>query len=121
MRFLVLVVLSLAIFSLSTAQGTPGNWTPVQWNPNNDNLVGILDYAVGQVTFAAMGVGQLSPDYWQWTNVISVQTQVASGTNYEFIVDIASSSGGTAKLTVIVLTSEDETSESLVNYTLSKM
>ena len=68
-----------------------------------------------------MGAGQLSPDYWQWTNVISIQTQAVDGTDYEFNVDIASSSGEKAKLMVIVLISEDETEETLVSYTISKM
>ena len=121
MRLLILLVLYLANFGFSAAQGAPGTWTPVQWDPHNDQLVGILDYAVGQATFAAMGAGQLSPDYWQWTNVISVQTQVNSGTNYEFNVDIATDNGDTAKLMVIVLISEDETNETLESYTVSKM
>jgi len=102
MKVFILIVLSLAIFGFSNAQSTPGGYTPIKFNPNNQHLVDILDYGVDQAIPKAIAAGQISKGDWSWTNVISVQNQVVAGMNFDFIVDIEDGSGDTARLNVIV-------------------
>jgi len=102
MKFFVLLVLSLALFSFSSAQSTPGGYTPIKWNPNNKQLVAILNFGVDQAVPQAIAAGQISKGKWNWTNVLSVQNQVVAGLNFDFIVEIADGNGNTARLNVIV-------------------
>ncbi len=102
MKFFIALVLSLAIFSFSNAQSTPGGYTPIKWNPSNQQLVDILDYGVAQAVPKAIAADEISEGNWEYTNVISVQNQVVAGMNFDFIVDIADSTGDTARLNVIV-------------------
>jgi len=113
MRFFLLLVLSLAIFGFSAAQG----YTPIQWDPNSQQLVSILNYGIAQATLAANSNGQLAGE-WYWTDVTSVETEVTSTrTNYSFVVDIANYSRDTATIMVIVSVASDGT-ESLKNYAI---
>ena len=113
MRFFLLLVLSLAIFSFSDAQG----YSQTQFDPNNQLLVGILNYGIAQATFAANANGQLAGQ-WYWTDVLSLETEEVSGTNnYAFTVDIANYSGDTATIMVLVSVAPGGT-ESLKNYAI---
>ena len=118
MKFLILLVLSLAIFGFSNAQSTPGGYTPIKWNPNNSQLVAILDYGVDQAVPEAIAAGQISEGEWAWTNVISVQNQVVAGMNFDFIVDIADGNGDTARLNVIVFVAPGGKNMSLSNWAI---
>ncbi len=102
MKFFIALVLSLAIFGFSNAQSVPGGYTPIKWNPANQQLVDILDYGVAQAVPLAIAADEISEGNWEYTNVISVQNQVVAGMNFDFIVDIADGSGHTARLNVIV-------------------
>ena len=102
MKFLIALVLALAVFGFSNAQSTPGGYTPVKWNPSNQQLVDILDYGVEQAVPKAIAAGQIAKGDWAFTNVISVQNQVVAGMSFDFIVDIADATGDTATLNVIV-------------------
>ncbi len=116
MRFLIALVLSLAIFGFATAQGTPGGWTPVKFDPSNQQMVSALNYGVSQAIPKAIAAGEISNGIWNYTNVISVQEQVVAGMNYDFIVDIADDSGDTARLNVIVFVSTDGKTMNLTNW-----
>ena len=105
MKFLIALVLSLAIFGFSNAQGTPGGYTPIPWDPSNQQMVSALNYGVSLAIPKAIAAGEISNGIWKYTNVISVQEQIVAGTNYDFIVDIADDSGDTARLNVIVFVS----------------
>jgi len=118
MKVLILLVLSLAIFSFSNAQGTPGGYTPIKFNPNNKQLVTILDYGVEQAVPKAIAAGQISKGKWNWTNVLSVQNQVVAGMNFDFIVDIADGNGDTARLNVIVFVAPGGKTMSLSNWAI---
>ncbi len=102
MKFFIALVLSLAIFGFSNAQSIPGGYTPIKWNPSNQQLVDILDYGVAQAVPQAIAADEISEGNWEYTNVISVQNQVVAGMNFDFIVDIADGTGDTARLNVIV-------------------
>ena len=102
MKVFILLVLSLALFGFSSAQSTPGGFTSIKWNPNNKQLVTILDYGVKQAVPKAITAGQISKGKWNWTNVLSVQNQVVAGMNFDFVVDIQDATGDTARLNVIV-------------------
>ena len=91
MKFFIALVLSLAIFGFATAQqtqGTPGGYTPIQWNENNEELVNILDYGLQNAIPEAIAAGKLSKGNWTWIKVNSVEGQVVVGMNYKFNVDI---------------------------------
>jgi len=116
MKFLILLVLSLAAFGFSSAQSVPGGYTPIQFNPSNQQLVAILDYGVEQAVPKAIAAGQISDGEWNWTNVISAQVQVVAGMNYDFIVDIEDNSGDAARLNVIVFVAPGGKTMSLSNW-----
>ena len=118
MKFFALLVLSFAIFGFSSAQSTPGGYTPIKWNPANQQLVDILDYGVDQAVPKAIAAGQISKGDWAWTNVISVQNQVVAGMNFDFIVDIADGNGDTARLNIIVFVAPGGTTMSLSNWAI---
>jgi len=121
MKFFVLLVLSLAIFGFSSAQGTsgtPGGYNPITFSPSNSQLVTILDYGVDQAVPKAIAAGQISEGEWNWTNVISAQVQVVAGMNYDFIVDIEDDSGDTARLNVIVFVAPGGKTMSLSNWAI---
>ena len=118
MKFLILLVLSLAIFGFSNAQSIPGGYNPIKFNPNNKQLVAILDYGVNQVVPKAIAAGQISEGEWNWTNVVSAQKQVVAGVNYDFIVDIEDGSGDTARLNVIVFVAPGGKTMSLSNWAI---
>jgi len=118
MKFFIAFVLALAIFGFSSAQGTPGGYTPIQWDPSNQQLVNALNYGVNQAVPKAIAAGQISNGKWNWTNVISVQEQVVAGMNYDFIVDIADGNGDTARLNVIVFVAPGGKTMSLSNWAI---
>ncbi len=118
MKFLIALVLSLAIFGFSSAQGTPGGYTPIQFDPSNQQMVNALNYGVSLAIPKAIAAGQISNGIWKYTNVISVQEQIVAGTNYDFIVNIADDSGDTARLNVIVFVSLDGNTMTLSNWAI---
>lgn len=118
MKFFILLAFSLAILSFSNAQSTPGSYTPIKWNPNNSQLVAILNYGVDQAVPKAIAAGQISKGKWNWTNVLSVQNQVVAGMDFDFIVDIADGSGDTARLNVIVFVAPGGKTMSLSNWAI---
>ena len=116
MKFFIALVLSLAILGFSSAQSTPGGYSPIKFNPNNKQLVAILNFGVDQAVPQAIAAGQISNGIWSSTNVISAQNQVVSGMNYDFIVDIADETGDTARLNVIVYVAPGGKTMSLSNW-----
>ncbi len=116
-----------AIFMLQSSQqqsrrlqGTPGGYTPIQFNPNNEELVSILDFGVEEAIPEAIAAGKIANGEWNWTKVNSVQAQVVAGMNYMFNVDIADGTGDTASMNVIVYDALDGTM-SLVSYEILLM
>ncbi len=119
MKFFIALILALAVCGFATAQGTPvGGYNPITFNPNNKNLVAILDFGVDQAIPLAIASGQISEGEWNWTNVVSAQVQVVAGMNYDFIVDIEDDSGDTTRLNVIVFVAPGGKSMSLSSWGL---
>jgi len=119
MKFFVLV-LSLAILDLSSAQG----YTPIQWDPSNQQLVDVLNYGVNTAVPDAIAEGQIPDGQWDWTNVMGVEVEVVDeegGSNFEFTVEIENDIGDTAKLVVIVFLASDGTTDKLSNYAIFSM
>ncbi len=102
MKFFIALVLSLAIFGFSNAQSTPGGYSPIKFNPNNKQLVAILNYGVEQAIPKAIAAGQISQGTWNYTSVLSASNQVVAGMNFDFVVEIKDKTGDTARLNVIV-------------------
>jgi len=121
MKFFIALVLALAVCGFVSAQQQPGGYTPIQWNANNQTLVSFLDFGVQSAVPEAIQAGQISQGNWDWTNVISVQTQVVDGMNYDFIVDIEDGTGDTARMDVIVYVAPDGSAMSLNSYAVFKM
>ncbi len=118
MKFFIAFVLSLAVCGFVSAQGTPGGYTPIPFDPSNQQMVNALNFGVYQAIPKAIAAGEISNDIWKYTNVISVQEQIVAGTNYDFIVDIADDSGDTARLNVIVFVSLDGNTMTLSNWSI---
>lgn len=115
MKFFLLLVLSFAIFGFSAAQVY--GYSPIQFDPNNNILVGYLNYGIAQATEAAQSNGQLAGD-WYWTYVLDLETKFVSGINYyAFSVDIANLGRDTATIMVVVTVAADGT-ESLKSYAI---
>ena len=121
MKFFIALILALAVCGFASAQQQPGGYTPIQWNANNQTLVSFLDFGVQSALPEAIQAGQISQGNWDWTNVISVQTQVVDGMNYDFIVDIEDGTGDTARLNVIVFVAPGGSTMSLSSYAVFKM
>ncbi len=78
MKIFLLFVLSVMIFGLTVAQQ---NYTSIQWDPNNQQLVNILNTGLKE---AASGNGDL---VWNRTSVSRIETMSSGGaTDYYFIV-----------------------------------
>ncbi len=105
---------------LQGTQGTAGGYTPIKFNPNNEELVSILDFGVEEAIPEAIAAGKIANGEWNWTKVNSVQAQVVAGMNYMFNVDIADGTGDTASMNVIVYDALDGTM-SLVSYEILLM
>lgn len=120
MKFFIALVLALAVCGFASAQQV-GGYTPIPWNSNDQELVDFLNYGLQQAVPQAIAAGQLSEGEWNWTNVLSVQRQVTTETNYDYIVDIEDESGDTARMNLIVSTSFDGSSISLSNWAVLKM
>jgi len=118
MKFFIALVLALAVCGFATAQGTPGGYTPIKFNPNNQHLVAILNYGVAQAVPQAISAGQISEGEWNWTTVVSAQNQVVAGMNYDFVVDIEDGSGDTARLNVVVFVAPGGKTMSLSNWAI---
>lgn len=92
MKFFIALIISLAVSSFAIAQktqGTPGGYTPIQWNESNEELVDLLDYGMKNAIPAAIAAKKLTQAPWVWVKVNSVEAQVvAGGMNYKFNVDI---------------------------------
>ena len=120
MKFFIVIVLALAVLGFASAQQV-GGYNPITFDPNNQQLVDILNFGVQSALPQAIEAGQLSEGAWKWTNVISAQAQVVAGTNYDFIVDIEDSTGDTARLDVIVFVPPGGSSASLSSYAVYKL
>ena len=120
MKFFIFLVLSLAVFHFASAQQI-GGYNPITFDPNNQQLVDILNYGVQEAIPQAIQSGQISQGDWNWTNVISAQAQVVAGMNYDFIVDIEDGTGDTARLDVIVFVAPGGSTMSLSSYAVFKM
>ena len=115
MKFFIALVLALAVCGFVTAQGTPGGYTPIQWNPNNEELVSLLDYGLQEAIPDAIANGQIAKGEWSWIIVNSVEAQVVVGMNYLFNVDITDGTGDVVTMDVTVFDGLDGTM-SLVSY-----
>ncbi len=109
MKFFIAFVLALAVCGFASAQGTPGGYTPIQFDPNNQQMVNALNYGVSQAIPQAIAAGQISDGVWVNTGIISTQEQIVAGINYDFIVNIGDQNGDTARLNVIVYVALDGT------------
>ena len=121
MKFFIAIVLALAVCGFASAQQQPGDYTPIQWNANNQTLVSFLDFGVQSAVPQAIAAGRISQSDWAWTNVISVQTQVVDGMNYDFIVDIEDGTGDTARMDVMIYVTPDGSAMLLTSYAVFKM
>ena len=120
----IILIFALAVFCLSAtaAKGMrglsqPGGYSPVKWNPNNQQLVDVLNFGVEQAVPQAIAAGQLAQGDWNWTKVNSVETQIVTGTNYSFNVYISNGELATAMLSFVV--NEFENSMTLVSYNVN--
>ncbi len=120
MKFFIAIVLALAVCSFANAQQV-GGWTTIPWSSNDQELVDFLNYGLEQAVPLAVSAGQLSEGEWNWTNVLSVQTQVTTGTNYDYIVDIEDETGDTARMNLIIFASFDGSTISLSNWAVLKL
>ena len=125
MKSIILIfALAAFCFSATTAKGTrgasqAGGYSPIKWNPNNQQLVDVLNFGIEQVVPQAIAAGQLAQGDWNWTKVNSVETQIVTGTNYSFNVYISNGEGATSLLEFIV--NELENSMTLVSYNVNLM
>ncbi len=120
MKFFIVLVISLALFGFSNAY----SYTPIQWDPENEQLVDILNYGVNKAVSDAIAEEKIADGQWNWINVIRVEVEMIDdecGSNFEFIVEIENDIGDTANLAVIVFLSSDETNEKLANYAIFSM
>ncbi len=84
MKFFLLLVLSFAvIFGFTTAN----NSTTVQWDPNNQQLVNILNTGLEEAVAEAIQSEQILNCKYNWTKVTSVENcNMAGMTSYSFSV-----------------------------------
>jgi len=125
MKSIILIfALAAFCFSATTAKGTrgasqAGGYSPIKWNPNNQQLVDVLNFGIEQVVPQAIAAGQLAQGDWNWTKVNSVETQIVTGTNYSFNVYISNGEGATSLLEFVV--NELENAMTLVSYNVNLM
>ena len=104
MKFLVALVLAL-VCGFTTGQqtqGTAGDFTPIPWDPNNEELVSLMNFGLQDAIPNAIAAGQILEGYWTWTQVNNVEVQVVAGMNYQFSVEISDGAGDIAILTYVV-------------------
>ncbi len=109
MKFFIAFVLALAVCGFTSAQGVAGGYIPIQFDPNNQQMVNALNYGVSQAIPQAIASGQISDGVWANAGIISTQEQIVAGINYDFIVNIGDQNGDTARLNVIVYVALDGT------------
>ena len=120
MKFLIATVLVLAFCGFTSAQQS-GDYTPIQWDANNQTLVSLLNFGVQSAVPQAIAAKQLADENWGYTDVISVEVQmiVDDGTFFDFVVDIVDDSGDTARMDVIVFgITPDYSAMSLDNWSI---
>ena len=103
MKFFIAIVLALAFCGFTSAQPS-GDYTPIQWDANNQTLISLLNFGVQGAVPQAITAKQLANENWGYTDVISVEVQmiVDDGTFFDFVVDIVDDSGDTACMDVVV-------------------
>jgi len=105
MKFFIVLILSLAVFSFANTQGigsiVGGNYFSVKWDPNGP-LAYLLNYGLQMSVPHAIVAGKLANGDWNWISVNSVKAQMLNGMNYDFNVEIRDGNGDTANFDVVV-------------------
>ena len=96
MKFSLVLILSLALFSFVNAQ-VPEEWTVVIWNPDNTALVGILNDGLQDALPEAIAAGQLGAGRWSLAKVNSITEQAEGngGDDYLFNIEITNGQNST--------------------------
>lgn len=112
MKFFIILVLALAVCGFATAQVNvgvqdvpdleDGGLLPVQWDPNDEKLVGVLEFSLQGVIPAAISAGQIPSGNWAWTKVNSVEASSIHEMKYQFNVDISDGAGDIVDLVISV-------------------
>ena len=93
-----------------------GGSQTIPYDPNNQELVAILDFGLQEAIADAIGDGRLAEGNWSLDTVTNLQTQVVSGMNYDFNVLIGNGEGQTAGLDFVVYVVPWENSKTLISY-----
>ncbi len=102
MKFFIALVLALAVCGFASAQSTPGDWTPIQYDPHNATLTNLYQMGREFAQVQAILSGEDPNGDWIYFQVNSLQVQVANGMNYQFNVAIFQGLRGPATLIFII-------------------
>jgi len=102
MKFFIALVFALAVCGCVSAQGTPGGWTPIQYDPHNETLTNVYTFGREMAQIQAILSGEDPNGDWIYLKVNSLQVQVVNGVNYQFNVAIFQGIKGPATLVFIV-------------------
>jgi len=118
MKFTILILaLAVFCFTTATAQGSQaGGYQTIQWDPTNQQLVDVLNFGVDQAVPEAIAADLIPNGNWIWTQVNKVESQVVTGTNYIFNVDLSDGGALTIILTFVVNDIPWENSMTLISY-----
>ncbi len=100
MKFFILLALSLAFCGLTTAQDFNGDWQPVNWDPSNRLLSGMMNFGLQQAVPEAISAGNLPQGQWSLVhvNLITNQPQAGGAVDYNFNVNLQDQNGNKAHL-----------------------
>ena len=126
MKFFIVLFIALAVCDFATAQSNMVIQNvgvqdlplfPIQWDPNDQQLVGLLDSSLQHIIPAAISAGKISAGNWTLSKVNSVGEM--NDTEYQFNVEISDGNGNTANLIVEVVLGPGEKVK-FANYSVLK-